>query len=77
MNKSNVDLNRLNCMNYHVSESITGDHWYAQNGLRSLFVYSKLDEDFTFRQLCEILHDLQEVTIKDNRTGNYLTLTMI
>ncbi len=64
-------------MNYYVYESVTCDQWYAQNGLRSLYAYSKLDDDFSFRDLCGVLSDTGEVTIKDNRTGNYLTLTMI
>ena len=45
-----MDLNRLNCMNYHVSDN-DGGFWYAQNGLRSIFEYSKLS-DKSFRELC-------------------------
>jgi len=75
--KSIVDLNKLNCMNYHVSESNTNDFWYAQNGIRSLYAYSKLDDAFSFRAICEQMSCYGEITLKDNRTGNFLTLTMI
>ena len=71
-------LQKLNCMNYHVYDHETGDHWYATNGLRSLFEYAKISCDFSFKDLRYLMIDNEgEATIKDSRTGNYLTLTMI
>lgn len=76
-------LVKLNCNNYHVFDHITGDHWYVQNGLRSLFTYSKISGS-TFRHICETLNKTGEVTIQDNRSLNIdtpergaLTLTLI
>lgn len=78
-----IDLNKLNCNNYHVYDHVTGDHWYAQNGIRSLWVYSKISGS-TFRHICESLSINSEVTIMDQRdiddTCNKrgaITLTMI
>jgi hypothetical protein len=69
-----MDLNKLNCMNYHVFEPESGDHWYAQQGLRSLYNYSK-NSDMPFRELCTRMLDKGEVII--NRQGAQLVLTMI
>ena len=72
-----VNLNRLNCMNYHVSDSDDG-FWYAQNGLRSLYVYSK-DTDKSFKAICTELHTNGQVILKDLRDNDneQLVLTMI
>jgi hypothetical protein len=71
------NLNKLNCMNYHVSDS-EGDHWFACNGLRSLYTYSKVS-DIDFRELCLKMLDKGEVILKDTRDNDNdtLTLTMI
>lgn len=69
-------LKTLNCMNYHVYENQTTDVWFACNGWRSLYTYSKISGS-TFRHICETLIKIGEVTIVDNRTGNTLTLTII
>jgi len=73
-----MDLNKLNSNNYHVFEDNTDDHWYAQNGLRSLYVYSKISNK-SFRYICETLLNRGEVTIYDTRPNSegLLTLTMI
>lgn len=70
-------LNRLNCMNYHVTDS-EGDHWYATNGLRSLYEYSKIT-DTDFRCLCIAMDIGGQVILKDIRDNNNdtLVLTMI
>ena len=82
-----VDLNKLNCMNYHVSDS-EGDFWYAQNGLRSLYQYA-IRSDKTLRELCNELLDKGQVTfqyhLQAHKLGIYspelnlteLTITMI
>jgi hypothetical protein len=57
-----LDLNRLNCMNYHVADT-SGEHWYAQNGLRSLYQYA-IRSDKSFREICTELNNLGEVTFK-------------
>lgn len=78
-----IDLKKLNCNNYYVYDHLTKDHWYAQNGLRSLFEYSKISGS-TFRDICEKLNSLGEVTIMDQREitedcseRGALTLTLI
>ena len=73
-----MDLNKLNCNNYHVFEDNTDDHWYAQNGLRSLYVYSKISNK-SFRYICETLLNRGEVTIYRETEGieGNLVLTMI
>ena len=74
-----MDLKKLNCMNYHVQCHTTGDHWFAQCGLRSLYTYSKVSES-TFRDICTTLNDKGEITVIDTREefkGQKLTLTMI
>ena len=76
-----MNLNKLNSMNYYVYDHMTGDHWYAQCGLRSLFTYSKISGS-TFRHICESLNSEGEVTIQDMRdaseiTRGALTITMI
>lgn len=70
------NLNRLNCNNYYVYDHHSEDHWYAQNGLRSLYQYAKLS-DKSFRDICLSLLDSGEVTLLDTRYGTELTLTMI
>jgi len=77
MNKSNVDLNRLNCMNYQVHDA-EGDYWYAQNGLRSIYTYSKCT-DVPFREICLALLKEGQIEFKDTRDNNNetLCLTMI
>ena len=69
-------LNKLNCMNYHVCNN-DNEFWYAQNGLRSLYVYSK-NSDTSFREICNTLYTKGEITINDTRfEGETFTLTMI
>ena len=70
------NLTLLNCNNYHVSEHDSGDHWYAQNGLRSLWVYAKLSKQ-SFRMICDELLAYGETTITYAKTGQVLTLTSI
>lgn len=72
-----MNLNKLNCNNYHVCDS-ENDHWYAQNGLRSLYEYSKIS-DKTFREICTVLYYKGEITIKDIRDNDneFLTITLI
>lgn len=70
-------LDTLNCNNYHVSEDFTGEYWFAQNGLRSLWHYSKM-ANISFRTLCLKMMETGEVTITiDSDTEETLTLTMI
>lgn len=73
----NQKLTKLNCMNYHVSDS-NNDHWYAQNGLRSLYVYSK-DTDKSFKTICNELYNKGEIILKDlkDNDNDILVLTMI
>jgi hypothetical protein len=74
----NENLNKLNCNNYHVSEDETGDYWFAQNGLRSLYHYSKMATKMDFRTLCLRMIETGEVTIEiDSDTEDTLTLTLI
>jgi hypothetical protein len=61
-------LNKLNCMNYHVQNS-KDDFWYAQNGLRSLWVYSK-ESDTSFRELCLKMLEEGQVIVKDLRDND-------
>lgn len=70
-------LEKLNCMNYHVADS-ENDCWYAQNGLRSLYSYSKVT-DKSFKEICKQLLDTGEIILNDIRdNGNeVLVLTMI
>ena len=72
-----IDLKKLNCMNYHVADS-EGEHWYAQNGLRSLYVYSKISNK-SFREICTDLNDRGECILKDKRNidNDILVLSMI
>jgi hypothetical protein len=69
-----MDLNKLNCMNYQVFDVETRDYWYAQQGLRSLYNYSK-DSDMSFRELCTRMLDRGEVILKYDDI--ILVLTMI
>ena len=73
----NDKLTRLNCMNYHVSDS-DNEHWFAQNGLRSLYTYSKLS-NITFKELCLQMIDKGQVIVKDLRDNNndQLIISMI
>lgn len=73
----NKNLNRLNCMNYHVEDS-NGDFWYAYNGLRSLYEYSKISEK-SFRLICETMILEGQIRLKDIRDNENetLVLTMI
>lgn len=73
----NTLLNTLNCNNYHVADS-DNEHWYAQNGLRSLYEYSKIS-DKTFKAICIEMLAKKEVILKDTRNnGNdILVLTLI
>ena len=74
MQNIKIDFNKLNCMNYHIElieyGSLTGDYWYAKNGIRSLW--------------CNAKHynlDFKDVLIQLNKTGQYLdskiVITMI
>lgn len=75
--KNKVDMKKLDCMNYHVTDS-EGEFWFAQNGLESLKVYAELS-DWSFDDICQELDYIGQVTIKDLRSTelNILTLTMI
>ena len=70
-------LNKLNCMNYHVSIT-DNSHWYAQNGLRSLYTYSKISNK-TFKEICTEMLVSGQVELKDLRENDNddLVLTMI
>ena len=74
------NLNLLNCNNYHVSDLGTGDHWYAQNGLRSLYAYSKITNE-SFRTICDELlaYGQTVVTYKESHefAGTRVSLTSI
>jgi hypothetical protein len=79
----NDNLNKLNCNNYHVYDHISNDSWFAQNGLRSLYEYSKISGS-TFKAICLTLLNSGQVTIMDQRelTDEFpkrgaLTLTLI
>lgn len=71
------DLQKLNCMNYHVADS-DNEYWFAQNGLRSLYTYSKIT-DTSFRDICLGLLLKGEVILKDTRNNEneVLVLSMI
>jgi len=73
----NDRLNKLNCMNYHVADS-DDNIWFAQNGLRSLYEYSKIGT-MSFRTICLLMLDQGEITITDirNNDNEKITLTMI
>ena len=73
----NESLNKLNCMNYHVTDS-EGDFWFAQNGLRSLYQYSKVS-NLSFRELCTTMLEKGEVILNDIRDNDndHLILSMI
>lgn len=72
----NEKLNTLNCMNYHVQDETNDEYWYATNGLRSLYNYSKVSENKTFREICLEMIERQEVELL-HKSGNILVLTMI
>lgn len=61
----NENLNKLNVMNYMINDLKEGGYWYADNGLRSLYHYSKQTKDMTFRQICEQLLVDGQVILKD------------
>ena len=71
------NLSRLNCMNYQVHD-LEGEYWYAQNGLRSLFTYSKLSST-GFKDICKALLTEGQIVIQDLRDNDNetLCLTMI
>lgn len=73
----NDKLNKLNCMNYHVSDS-ENNSWYAQNGLRSLYEYSKVSNS-SFKAIANEMHIKGQVILNDTRDNNNerLVLTMI
>ena len=73
----NKDLQRLNCMNYHVADS-DNEYWFAQNGLRSLYTYSKIGNK-SFREICNELSTKGECILRDMRDidNDVLILTMI
>jgi len=50
-------------MNYHVSCESSGDYWYAQNGLRSLYEYA-IRSNKTFREICTELDGKGEISFK-------------
>lgn len=68
-------IKRLNCMNYHVNDDFNDAHWYAQNGLRSLFEYSKICNK-SFKTICIELFETQQITIQDLRENDCTTLTL-
>lgn len=72
--KMNETLKTLNCMNYICVDS-NDDHWYACNGLRSLYEYSKISNT-TFKELCTKMIHEREVTIADTRNNNNETITL-
>ena len=67
--KKQVNLNKLNCMNYHVS--MGDEHWYAQNGLRSLYQYA-IRSDKSFREICTELNDKGESSFNYHVQANKL-----
>lgn len=69
-------LNTLNCMNYHVQDETNDEYWYATNGLRSLYNYSKVTENKNFREICLEMIERQEVELL-HKSGSILVLTMI
>lgn len=69
-------LNTLNCINYHVQDETNDEHWYATNGLRSLYNYSKVSENKNFREICLEMIEKGEVEIL-HKSGIVLVLTMI
>jgi hypothetical protein len=73
-----IDLNKLNCMNYHVEDDMQ-DFWYSTNGLRSIYNYSKVS-DISFKDLCLALLKDKQIKInnidKRYNTKTYL-ITMI
>jgi hypothetical protein len=75
----NKKLNKLNCMNYHVTDLTVGDTWFAWSGLRSLYTYSKIS-DTSFKKICIDLLEVGQTEIIDTRPdylGHKLVLTMI
>lgn len=69
-----IDLKKLNCNNYYVYDHVSEEHWYAQNGLRSLFNYSK-KANKSFRQICsDISENGESVILWD---GGEISLTLI
>ena len=73
----NEELTKLNCMNYHVADS-NNDYWYACNGLRSLYQYSKVS-NMSFKELCTGMIHKGEVILQDTRDNDndVLILTMV
>ena len=71
-------LQALNCNNYHVQDNTDSDHWYAYNGWRSLWTYSKI-ADISFREICQTLIKKGEVTFnaKFEASTNSVTFTLI
>lgn len=71
------NLDKLNCMNYQIHDS-DEDFWFAQNGLRSLYTYSKCT-DVSFREICLTLIKEGQIEFKDTRDNDNETLciTMI
>lgn len=69
-------LNTLNCMNYHVQDETNDEYWYATNGLRSLYNYSKVTENKNFREICLEMIERQQVELL-HKSGSILVLTMI
>ena len=57
-----IDLNKLNCMNYIVSDDEVT--YYLTDGLRSLWRFSK-SQDINFKNLCITLLNDNQVIIKD------------
>ncbi len=77
MKKIRLDINKLNCNNYHVSDT-DGEFWYAQNGLRSIYTYSKISNT-PFKTICLELLNSGQIVVNDTRDNNNdtLCLTMI
>ena len=73
-----LDLNKLNCMNYHIEDDAE-DFWFAQCGLRSLYNYSKTSNS-SFKDICYKLLLDGQIEINNNdleyETKTYL-ITMI
>lgn len=67
-----IDLNRLNVMNYMIHDLECSDYWYADNGLRSLYRYSKMTS-MSFKEICQTLNDEGQVILKDYK----ISITMI
>ena len=68
-----IDLNKLNCMNYCIHDH-EGDWYFAQQGLRSLYNWSKR-LDISFKELCMIMGKEGQIVFGKDKVIH--TITMI